>query len=220
MNDISRENHVMSTDGAVPERYREHWERHRDTIDARIAEFESVPRDEYFFELLYCLLTPQSRAAHAERAIALLRDAGFPDVDVDPVPILRDPAHYIRFHNQKGKRVLALRDAWERLDALIAADLPSRTKRDMLAAEVNGLGMKEASHFLRNIGRLDLAIIDRHILTHMMACGTIEEIPRSISPARYRSLEESFESLAHRFGLSMQQLDLLFWSFEEGSVRK
>jgi N-glycosylase/DNA lyase len=90
----------------------------------------------------------------------------------------------------------------------------------MLAAEVNGLGMKEASHFLRNIGHLDLAIIDRHILTHLLACGAIDAIPRSITPARYRGLEESFESLAHRFGLSMQQLDLLFWSFEEGSVRK
>lgn len=220
MNGSEARTDIKSTEPALPERYREHWERHRDTIDERIAEFTAVPREEHFFELLYCLLTPQSRAAHAERAIALLRKAGFPEVDVDPVPILRDPAHYIRFHNQKGKRVLGLRDAWGGLAELIAADLPSRTKRDRLAAEVNGLGMKEASHFLRNIGRLDLAIIDRHIVTHMLACGAIDEIPRSISPARYRQLEQTFASLADRFGLTMQQLDLLFWSFEEGSVRK
>ncbi len=86
---------------------------------------------------------------------------------------------------------------------------------------INGLGWKESSHFLRNIGHLDLAIIDRHILKHMLLSGAIDAIPHSVGTRRvYLELESRFRQLAAQAGLTLQQLDLLFWSYEEGSVRK
>ena len=205
---------------SLPAEYREHWELHRETIRQRLQEFRDVPREEYFFELLFCLLTPQSKAAHAERVIAVLRAQGFPRQAVDPVPVLRNPEHYIRFHNQKAKRLLLVQENWKEIEEVLASGEPSAHKRSWLVANVNGLGWKEASHVLRNIGHLDIAIIDRHILKHLMQWKVIEEITGSITPTRYLALEEGFRGLADHFGLTLQELDLLFWSFEEGTVRK
>lgn len=213
--EVTRVNNVT-----IPSEYRRHWEEQREVIRRRLEEFRRVPRQEYHFELLYCLLTPQSRAKHAEEVIERLRRDGWPEADLDPVPYLRDPDRYIRFHNQKGKRLLRVRQEWPELLALITADRPSSDIRRDLVARVNGLGMKEASHFLRNIGHLDLAIIDRHILKHLLAAGAIEAIPTTITPRRYLAIEQAFVELADGWGLTLQEVDLLFWSFEEGSVRK
>jgi len=209
------------TDGSgLPEEYRAHWEMHRETIGRRLEEFRRVPPEEYHFELLFCLLTPQSKARHAEEVIERMRRDGWPRREIDPVPYLRDPERYIRFHNQKGMRLLRVRDEWPELLELITSDLPSTEKRRRLVARVNGLGMKEGSHFLRNIGHLDLAIIDRHILKHLVLAAAIPEVPRSMTPRRYLEIEQTFGNLAAAWGLSLQELDLLLWSFEEGSVRK
>jgi N-glycosylase/DNA lyase len=136
--------------------------------------------------------------------------------------VLRNPAHYIRFHNQKGRRLLDVAEREEEISTvLVSPELSSEAKREWLVENVKGLGWKEASHFLRNIGHLDLAIIDRHILKHMLRCGAIDTMPKNIGTRRaYLDLEERFRQLAERSGLALQELDLLFWSYEEGSVRK
>ncbi|MCB0711114.1 MAG: hypothetical protein KDD67_02160 [Ignavibacteriae bacterium] len=200
--------------------YQQHWDQHRETIRERLRQFREVPQEEYLFELLYCLLTPQSKAANAEQVIARLRSEGFPEQTVDPVPLLRDPAHYIRFHNQKGRRILLVWEKWDEVFEVIASKRPSFDKREWLVENVNGLGWKEASHFLRNIGHLDVAIIDRHILKHLLRSGAIDQIPKTISKKTYIELEQKFVKLASSQGLELQELDLLFWSLEEGSVRK
>ncbi len=206
---------------AVPEEYRPVWEARRDEIRTRLDEFRNVPPEEYFFELLYCLLTPQSKAAHADIVIRKIRALGFPQNEIDPVPLLRDPAHYIRFHHRKSMRILRLREQWKEIEPILAAPgISAAAKREWLAASINGLGWKEASHFLRNIGHLELAIIDRHILKHLLRCGAIDKIPKTITRRRYLELEERFRGLAESFGLTLQELDLLFWSIEEGNVRK
>jgi N-glycosylase/DNA lyase len=206
----------------IPDEYREHFNRHADTIRERLAEFRAVPADEYLWELLYCLLTPQSRALHAEQVIAKLRRDDFLKARFDPTPYLRDPAHYIRFHNQKGLRLLDVAGRGEEIRrVLVSEKLSSAAKREWLVEHVKGLGWKEASHFLRNIGHLDLAIIDRHILKHMLRARAITELPKNIGTRRtYLDLEEKFRKLAERAGMELQELDLLFWSYEEGSVRK
>lgn len=206
----------------IPEEYRRHFDRHRATIRKRLEQFRALPPGEYLWELCYCLLTPGSRAAHAERVIAELRQEQFLEHPFDPAPHLRDPRHYIRFHNTKAARLRAMIERKDEILSILSdGSLSAPELRDQLVAAVTGLGWKEASHFLRNIGHRDLAIIDRHILKHLHRCGAIPDIPRSIgSRAAYLRLEGRFGELAARFGLSMQELDLLFWSLEEGNVRK
>jgi N-glycosylase/DNA lyase len=85
---------------------------------------------------------------------------------------------------------------------------------------VKGMGWKEASHFLRNIGYRDLAILDRHILRNLKLHGVIRSYPASLTPKRYLAIEKAFERFASAVGIPMDELDLLFWSRETGTILK
>jgi len=81
--------------------------------------------------------------------------------------------------------------------------------------------MKEASHFLRNIGLgKDLAILDRHILKNLKEYGVINEIPKSITKKVYIAIEDKMREFSKRINIPMDELDLLFWSKETGIIFK
>ena len=82
---------------------------------------------------------------------------------------------------------------------------------------MKGLGWKEASHFLRNIGYRDLAILDRHILRNLRRHRIIRTLPKTLTPSRYRAIEGKFRAFAGAIGIPMDELDLLFWSRETGA---
>jgi len=92
--------------------------------------------------------------------------------------------------------------------------------REWLVGNVNGLGWKEASHFLRNIGHRDLAILDRHILKNLTKHGVLRALPATLTPKRYLAIEAKFARFASAVGLTMDELDLLFWSRETGEILK
>ena len=93
--------------------------------------------------------------------------------------------------------------------------------REWLVKNVSGLGYKEATHFLRNIGRNGgLAILDRHILRNLKRYGAIRSLPTSLSRKHYLSIERRFKTFADRIGIPIDELDLLFWSMETGEIRK
>jgi N-glycosylase/DNA lyase len=84
-----------------------------------------------------------------------------------------------------------------------------------------GLGYKEATHFLRNIGlNGGLAILDRHILRNLKRYGAIRSVPTSLSRKKYLSVERSFARFSERIGITLDELDLVFWSMETGVIRK
>ena len=89
-----------------------------------------------------------------------------------------------------------------------------------LVETVNGLGWKEASHFLRNIGYRNLGILDRHILKNLRYHGVLFRIPETLTLKRYRLIEKKFQRFAEEIGISLNELDLLFWSRETGSILK
>ena len=81
--------------------------------------------------------------------------------------------------------------------------------------------MKEASHFLRNIGfGKEIAILDRHILKNLKRVGVIDEIPKTISRKKYLEMETKMSNFCNKIGISMAELDLLFWSEETGEILK
>lgn len=203
----------------VEDLLREHRER-RDRIRRRLAEFAAVDPSHYYYELAYCLLTPQSSAANAGAAVERLQRADGEGTLVDLAELLRRGGPYIRFHNTKARRLAEARAAFP----LIAARLGDRGSpeelRDWLVRNVKGLGLKEASHFLRNIGCRDLAILDRHILRNLKRHRVIRSVPASLTPRRYLAVERSFRRFAQAVGVPMDELDLLFWSRETGEILK
>lgn len=193
---------------------------HSKAIRRRLQDFRHVPPTEYFYELVYCLLTPQSSAANAIKAVEALRNARFHLQEVDAAAILSRKEHYIRFHNTKGKRLGELKAGFPAIAQRLAEGGTATDLRSWLVRNVKGLGWKEASHFLRNIGYGDLAILDRHILKHLRKHQVIRSLPKSLTEKRYLSIEQKFKAFALHTGISLDELDLLFWSSETGEILK
>jgi len=209
----------------------------KDEIRARLNEFADVDPSEWFYELCYCFLTPQTKAVHAVGAIEELRQLNFLETGVDATPVLRTPSRYIRFHNTKAKRLANLRSSWPDIERLLIshnfasvrpfASSPfrllaqhTRPLRNALCSQVDGVGMKEASHFLRNIGARGLAIIDRHLITNLVLFGVTPEPPSLSTPEKYQKIEEDFDTWCREVGIDMDEMDLLMWAMQTGYVLK
>lgn len=199
-------------------------ERHRElrnAIRARLDDFARVGVDDYFYELAYCLLTPQSRAEHAEKVVDRLRTGRFAETGFDPEPFLNDRSHYIRFHRTKSRHLLEMRREFPEILARLSNGAEAKAMREWLVGHVKGLGLKEATHFLRNIGRNEgLAILDRHILRNLKRYDVIRILPPTLSKKTYLSIERRFQQFAKTIGIPLDELDLLFWSMETGQIRK
>jgi N-glycosylase/DNA lyase len=193
----------------------------RNAIRTRLSEFAVIPPSDYFYELIYCLLTPQSSAKNAEQVVSLLRNAGFHHKDINPEPFLHRKECYIRFHKTKSRYLLQMKDQYYTIAQKLSEPVPAVELRDWLVLNVLGFGYKEASHFLRNIGKNDgLAILDRHILRNLKRLGLIRSIPKSLSRKRYGEIENRFSKFASTRGIALDELDLVFWSMETGEIRK
>lgn len=217
----------------LPEPWKSVYEERQHAIRTRLAEFAAIEPMQYFYELAYCILTPQSSAKNADQTIAELMDAQFLELGFDPTSYLRDSRHYIRFHNVKSRRLLDIRENFAELLPILLSSATPFDKRESLLERVKGIGMKEASHFLRNIGMSasaagsatvpehTIAILDRHIFRHLARTGVIAEIPRN-APTRkeYLRIERAWNDFAHSLAISLDELDLLFWSMETGEIRK
>ncbi|MFH0832781.1 MAG: N-glycosylase/DNA lyase [Candidatus Aenigmatarchaeota archaeon] len=154
-------------------------------IEKRLNEFKNRKDEEIFHELAFCLLTPQSRAKTCWSAIENLKKNRLLFSD-DPGEI-RKYMTGVRFANTKAKRIPLAR----RLVNEIRARRNSNPYelRDYLVKNINGYGYKEASHFLRNIGFDDFAILDRHILKNLLRYKVIDEIPKTLTKKRYLEIE-------------------------------
>jgi N-glycosylase/DNA lyase len=79
--------------------------------------------------------------------------------------------------------------------------------------------MKEASHFLRNIGRQDIAIVDRHILRWLAEKEYIEKIT-TMTERKYVKIEKTLSEIAEELDCSLAELDLRIWAEMTGKVLK
>jgi N-glycosylase/DNA lyase len=191
-------------------------------IKKRLQEFLDVSPEDYFYEMVYCILTPQTSAVNAEKAVTNLVKHRFHELDIDPLPSLYCRDYYIRFHHTKGKRLRALKSVMPSVQGfLIDGKISAFDKREMLVSNISGFGLKEATHFLRNIGKNEgLAILDRHILRNLFLYGAIPAIPESMSKKTYYHIENQFKDFAANIKIPLDELDLLFWSMETGIILK
>lgn len=196
-----------------------HGER-REAIRKRLKDFSRVLPSQYFYELAYCILTPQSSAVNATKAVERLQANSFFEMPFDPEPILFQKDFYIRFHRTKARLLLRLREGFPDILDALSDSRPTIVLREWLVEHVYGFGYKEASHFLRNTGHRDLAILDRHILKNLKRFGAICTIPKTLTRKRYLELENQFHRFANTVGIPLDELDLLFWSMETGEILK
>lgn len=204
------------------------YKKRRLEIKKRLGDFKKVWRksdEDIFSELCFCLLTPMSRARAADKAInRLLKEnllfAGSRNRIVKELTNVG-----VRFPRNKAKFIIGAKEYFThdgKIDIKNKLNQgTSNTKREWLVKDVKGLGYKEASHFLRNVGLgFDLAILDRHIIKNLLKYGIIEEIPKSLTKKCYLSLENKMKEFSEKVNIPLAELDLLLWSEETGEVFK
>ena len=124
-----------------------------------------------------------------------------------------------RFHKTKTKRILQANKTWKIITAYL--NNPNRRElRNLIAKTVNGYGLKESAHFLRNIGIKGYAILDKHVLNCLHEFNVIEEPIRPSTRERYREMERKMIIFSNQIGIPMDELDLLFWSRKNGKIMK
>jgi len=194
-------------------------------IKKRLEELDKVKyesNERIFAELCFCLCTPQTRALSANKGVKELEKTGLllSGTEKQISEILKKSG--VRFHNNKASWIILARNQFSRAGQMKIKGMLNTDDitglRNWLADNVKGLGYKEASHFLRNIGYgNDIAILDRHILTSALNHKVIKNIPESISKQHYLEIEQQLKRFAAFQRISLQELDMVWWS-ELGSL--
>ena len=212
----------------LPREIKELYEMRKGDIERRLKEFkelfENSNDDRIFAELIFCLLTPQSKAKICWKAVENLMEKDLL-IRGSYEQVLRE-LKGVRFKKNKARYIMEARKTFTReneirIKGVISGFSDSKKAREWLVKNVKGMGYKEASHFLRNIGfGEDLAILDRHILKNLRLLGVIEAIPKTLTKKRYMEIENKMREFSRDIGIPLSHLDLLFWSKETGEIFK
>lgn len=99
------------------------------------------------------------------------------------------------------------------IKSLLEGAQDERDARRHLAREVSGLGPKQASLFLRNIGfATQVAVLDVHVLTYMDWMGLTPSPVKTVRTLKqYELLEDAFIEHSHSCGFPPDQFDLAVW---------
>jgi len=188
------------------------------SIKKRLREFsknKNITAQDKFIELCFCICTPQSQAKKVAEVIhkdniKLLMNAKQDVLE----EALRSKT---RFHKNKARYIVHARTFIQDIDTLPADTIKAR---EWLVHNIKGLGYKEASHFLRNIGYRDICIIDRHVITIMHEQGVFKKNvpPKNIKD--YLMMEQKIKGYAKQLKIDVDELDLLMWSMRTGFVFK
>ncbi|MGV8142343.1 MAG: N-glycosylase/DNA lyase [Candidatus Pacearchaeota archaeon] len=188
-------------------------------VESRLAEFNSFKtksEDEWFSELCFCILTANAKQATSAIIQAQLSADGFKTLSQETLTnLIKVNKH--RFHNNKAKYIVQARE-FANVKSIIQ-DMSEIQAREWLVEHINGIGMKEASHFIRNTGGQSLAILDRHILATMTENGIIKR-PKSLTAQSYLEIEKAFTQLASTLRMSPAKLDLMIWYLRNGEIAK
>ena len=189
------------------------------TINRREKEFDTLGNlddNEIFKELCFCLLTANFTA---DKSIKIQKeiDNGFLTLPQDELAKkLKSLGH--RFPNTRSKYIVEARKYKDNIKEHLNKSREAET-REWLVKNIKGLGYKEASHFLRNIGFKDVSIIDFHIIDLLVDNGIIKR-PKTITKRVYLDIEKKLKTLAREVNLNLSELDLYLWYIETGKVLK
>lgn len=200
----------------------------KDPIRARLKEFKRVYREgddkRIFEELAFCICTAGASAKMGIRSVDALRPILL-DGTLNKFRRRLNGIH--RYPNYRPAYIIHTREYLKRehgfnLRELIGSFEDPIQRRDYFAnnRDIKGIGYKEASHFLRNIGFSGYGILDKHILNALYELSVIGSPKPPATRDRYISIENSFRQFACDIGIGMDELDLLLWSEKTGEILK
>ncbi len=236
------QDHWISADRRVFERKKDRIRGALEGETGIISGAKEENKEEIFYMLCFCLCVPQSKAIKAEEAIELLRKKNFYTNELSESEVVKCLEKRVRFQHTKAKRLLAARltfvekdDFWIKTKQYYKEyscyDFENSAGRDSILSilgvarrfiieYIDGVGMKLASHFLRNIGMPGLGIIDSHITDGLRKRGIISYEKPPAKKSEYLLVEGEEREYARLVGISIDELDLLLWSEKTGYVFK
>lgn len=191
-------------------------------VENRLKEFSAINKKGnkvWFPELCFCLLTANTSAELGLKVQNELGYIGFTEFDSEEELALRLKKAKYRFYNRRA-HFIALANQYKNIKSIITKIDGHDEKREWLVKNIKGIGYKEASHFLRNIGYFDYAILDKHILRLMMENSFIDEIPKTLGKKEYLKFEKILGEIGDKIEMSQGELDLYLWYMKTGKILK
>ncbi len=193
----------------------------KELVDNRIREFQELGEkesNEIFKELCFCIMTANCSAEMCIRVQDEIGDDFLTLQEAELAKCLKKVKY--RFYNKRANYIDVSRKYKDNIKKIINSYENENELRNWLVKNIKGLGYKEASHFLRNIGFKNLAIIDFHIIDLLIKNKLIDEKPKSLSKTKYLQIEEILKKMAGELNLTLGELDLYLWYMETGKILK
>jgi N-glycosylase/DNA lyase len=206
-----------------------HRARKRD-IKFRLNEFDEVWRKgsdaRLWEELAFCIFTAGASARMGLNSVDAIRSLllnGEPEEMTEALK--RAGAH--RFPVARPRYIVTTRSYLRanfgmKLRKRLRAFSDPLERRDWLAQEkeIKGLGYKEASHFLRNVGIKGHAILDKHVMRCLAEIGVVDSAKPPSTRTQYLDVEQKFLRFAKDIHINCDELDLVLWSMKTGEILK
>jgi len=189
-------------------------------MEQRWKEFKklgSKSNEEWFKELCFCILTANYSATLGIKIKKRIGD-GFVELNQEQLyEQLKKAGH--RFGRRRTEYIMSARAYAHNIKDKVMSFRDGKRAREWVERSIYGLGMKESSHFLRNVGFDDVAIVDRHI-TNIMVEHNLISRPNTITKRKYLQIEEIIKRISEETCIPMGKLDLYLWYMKTGKVLK
>lgn len=194
----------------------------KQVVDKRVSEFNSFrdkSNNEIFKEMCFCLLTANFSAEGGIKIQNSIGD-GFLILSEDLLASkLKSLGH--RFPNARANYIFNSQKFKDNINDRLSEFNTDIERREFLVENIKGLGYKEASHFLRNIGYSDVAIIDFHIIDLLVKEDLLERPKsKSLTKNKYLEIENILKKISEETHISLGELDLYLWYMETGKILK
>ena len=202
----------------------------------RNISWNRLREDELWYELIACMLGSGVTFEHAQGVAVSLKDSGLLDMEDDPqladeyeeklYSVLNSPMHPPLRKDGLGRRYRyprvragyisrTAKDIYSRgesLKEILESADNTADCRNAIISKALGIGPKQASLFLRNIGYADdLAILDSHVLKFMLIHGMTSEIKSQSNINYYEKIESNLRQYADQMNAKLAHLDTAIW---------
>ena len=192
---------------------------------------EVIEEQLLWHELSCCILSSQVSYDLARAAADAIEQAGVLCCNAQSWETLAQDVHYVlsgsfnvagrawryRFPNTKSCQIArtwaAIRAKSQTLTSFLREFDDVTGVREWMVLHAPGLGPKQSSMFLRNVGlTLDLAVLDRHVLRYMEAIELLDRGgPYPTNLQKYEDTEFILRSYADELGYRVGLLDWAIW---------
>jgi N-glycosylase/DNA lyase len=187
-------------------------------VEKKLKEFEknfSLPPKQKFLELCFCILVANNPL---EKTLSVWNEInkGFLFLPANELKRKLKSLGY-RFYNKRAEYIISARKLIKKIDFVLNSKEEEEI-REWLVENVKGVGWKEASHFLRNLGFKNFAILDKHVLRILYQNKVIKKIPKTLTRRKYLEIEKKLEEIAKILKITQAELDLYLFYLDTKKI--